>query len=699
MIYLDFETFLITPACQAPPQVCMQFAENDGAAELVHVKDPAFDRLLRWMLESQPLALHKAAFDMACIGARGPEWMELVFHAYEQDRVTCTDMVEVLLLIAEGTYTPKTQTNLQVALERRAPRCGVAIDKSDPWRLKYGTLYDTPCESWDPQARRYALLDAEAERALFRAQHCGQYLPILEDRYRQARAALWFYLIQCWGITPDREAVRKYRAYVAKQLEKDRRLCMEAGLIRPDGVKDMAAAQERLESVHRARGTKPPRTPPSTRFPQGQVQVDADACEKSKDELLMAFTRANQSAVLLGKIDRLDTPVIQASFNPLVNTGRSSCRQGEDPKPGKAPLARGAQLQNLPSDTCADVLYIGEDGLVPYLTRLEVAKEIDKQTLRVRLEDGRELECFKQNTVTLAGMPGTGVRECYKARDGHAINSVDMDTFELRAWAQCCLWELGHSKLAEVLNDPKRDPHVEMGAGLRDISVAAAYALKTLDPKDFKALRGVAKGPNFGLPGGMGWERLIAYCWLSYKVDISPEMAKKACRVWRETWPEAQPYLNKISQRTQGNFNSIVQWGSKRVRGGVGFCDAANGYFQSLAADAIKDAGFQIAKECYTVRSSPLYGCRIVDFVHDEYLVEMPLDRLHEAAWRQTEIQRSVVQQWIPDVLITCRPCAMIHWTKAADEITIGPDGKPCDPKLPTARLVPWRPAALPLAA
>ena len=692
MIFADHEGLLIAPGCQAPPLVCLQWRETGTRAELVHVRDPAFKRLWVEFLTYQTVAMHNAAFDMACLCAHDPElFLPLVFDAFQENRIVCTLMREVLILIAQGKLTKGVRVNLGASLERRAPY--FTVDKTDPHRLLYGTLIDTPCADWQDGARKYALEDADAACILWTEQEAHAYA--LADQHRQAESAFDLFLMSCWGMRTDLSAVEMYHKTVLEGLDRDRATCRAAGLVRANGTKDTELAALSLVTAYEEAGLEVPRTP------TGKVQLDAEACEKARSPLMEAYTRVTQATAQEGKVLRLRHGLIQPSFNPLVNTGRTSCRQGDDPKVGEAPKARGAQVQNLSSDICGLVEWRGQwiGELVDERTNLDTLRKSKAEFTEVTFDRGATVvQVPVRELVKMAGRPGSGIRECYTARPGHALNSVDMDTFELRTWAQVCINKLGWSDLAVVLNDPKRDPHVEMGARLEGITPEMAYALKVADPTAFKKLRGVAKGPNFGLPGGMGWARLIEYCWASYRVALgkTPEeceaRARAAIRAWKECWSEADPYLKLIGRETANEGAYIIQIGSDRIRGDIGYCDAANGYFQALAADAIKAAGRQITRECYRVKSSPLYGCRPVNFVHDEYILEIPLDRLHEAAWRQAEIQREVVQGWLPHVLVTCRPTAMIHWTKAAEETTVGPDNKPCKPDAPGARLVPWLP-------
>lgn len=283
-----------------------------------------------------------------------------------------------------------------------------------------------------------------------------------------------------------------------------------------------------------------------------------------------------------------------------------------------------------------------------------------------------------------------GLRECFVPREGFLFCSVDMDTFELRTWAQCCVWAVGESELARVLN-ADGDPHAELGARLEKItSEEAAAIMRGERGSERKAAfksggRQTAKPANFGFPGGMGPEKFRTVARKGTPpVILSIDEARELRRAWAEQWPEAIPYFAWVKNLIGSDFGSqgfVRQFGSMRIRGPVGFTEASNGFFQGLAADAIKDAGFALAREMYADPRSPLYGSRIVNFPHDEYITEVPIDRAHEAAERQAQIQREVCQRWIPDVKITCAPALMRRWSKGAETVRDA-----------SGRLIPWEP-------
>jgi hypothetical protein len=279
-----------------------------------------------------------------------------------------------------------------------------------------------------------------------------------------------------------------------------------------------------------------------------------------------------------------------------------------------------------------------------------------------------------------------GARECLIAPPGHCAVSVDFDSFELRTWSQVCLWILGYSEMANILNNAARCPHIEMGTRLWEGGshfnangstweqmYAWGYHVKKTDKDLIKKVRGNAKGPNFGLPGMMQWESLMDYCWQNYQVPLTPEQAQFACKVWREIYPEGQPYLDWVARKT-GGFGKrgvLEHFASKRLRGDTGGPDGSNSLFQGLASDAAKAAGRALMIEAYSRPKSPFFGARPLAFIHDEWIFAVSTEsaqKLHDAAYRMAEVQQQAAQVFCPDVTISCSPAAMFRWSKSGGD-------------------------------
>ena len=174
---------------------------------------------------------------------------------------------------------------------------------------------------------------------------------------------------------------------------------------------------------------------------------------------------------------------------------------------------------------------------------------------------------------------------------------------------------------------------------------------------------------------------------------LSESQAKRRKEEWYKKWPEMRLYHQYFGSMTLGDRTfDLVQPGSGRVRGKVGFCDGANSVFQGRAADGAKRAGWYLSQECYLGYGthwpndgrapSPLYGSRPVLFVHDEYIIEHPEGRAHEATLRQSEVMIAGMKEVVPDVKVGTEYAVARRWYKGAKAV-YDVDGRlvPFEPK------------------
>lgn len=266
-------------------------------------------------------------------------------------------------------------------------------------------------------------------------------------------------------------------------------------------------------------------------------------------------------------------------------------------------------------------------------------------------------------------------RECFVPRPGYVYGFADYSGLELCTLAQVCLDIFGYSKMAEAINSGK-DLHLLLGASLLERSsgqtVSYDEAKRRLKAGDaeIKHYRQQAKPANFGFPGGMGAESFVEYS-ANYGIILTLEQSKSLRDAWFQMWPEMRDYFPWITQLTEGDA-PVQQIRSGRLRGGASFCAAANGMFQGLAADGAKEALWLVSKECYLDKSSPLYGCRPVLFIHDEIGIEIPFDETHPekasaAAERLSAVMVAAMKRWVPDVLIKAEPVIVRRWFKGAE--------------------------------
>ncbi len=267
------------------------------------------------------------------------------------------------------------------------------------------------------------------------------------------------------------------------------------------------------------------------------------------------------------------------------------------------------------------------------------------------------------------------VRQCFIPRAGWVYIGSDYDTIELKALASVCLALVGHSEMAEALRRGE-DLHVSFAANMLGISYAEALTRKNAGDNEIGEYRQLAKIANFGLSGGLGAATFVDYA-AGMGVTISLEKSKWLKDAWFKRWPEMKAYFDLVAKMVEENGGTIVQLRSNRVRGGASFCAAANGFFQGLVSDGAKEALWKVAKECYVTKTSPLYGCRPVFFVHDEILIEAPFsvwgaERTARAAERLTAVMiEAMAERWIPDIPITSKPVITRRLYKGAEPVKV----------------------------
>jgi len=627
--FFDFETCPIQPYVQAPPIVCMSYVIDDGKPEVLHTRDSKMWRVLWSAISSDAVMVaHNAPFEFSCILAVQPGWRDALFAKLDRDQIVCTEIRDRLIHIGHHGGLKR-----EYGLDACMATWGLTPpDKGEWWRANYGLLVNTPVELWTSEAYDYSLGDT-CIRELFWAQDkVGP--EYLVDQFHQTRAYVALKMMSCWGIQTDPEAAQKLVEDTKLELAQDQELLAATGLLWPKKEKgvwrlsrDTGTAAEYLTKAYEALGRDVPRGEVTEKAALkgqtlGNIKLDEDACVASQDDLLLAYTRYGQANTLLNKAKRLTKPILQPSFVPILATGRTACRQGDDPKPGEPWMAWGTQVQNPPRKA--------------------------------------------------------GVRECMVARPGHCLLSIDFDTCELRTHAQVNFWEFGFSDMMEVLHDPSRDVHAEQGAMIADVSSDVMYGWKKDKDPRYKHYRQMGKMVVFGAPGGLGPDSMVDYAWSSFGERITRETAEQLLWAWKRRWREMPLYLEWVSSLVgkRGSRIQIKHFQSNRLRGQTGFCDTANSFFQGLAADAAKRGICAVCRAIYTAKPGDLaYGCRVVAYIHDEILVEVPMELMHERAHYLRDLFVSAAQVLLPDVRLTASPSAMYRWTKAASD-PVYVDGK-----------------------
>lgn len=635
---------------------------------------------------------HNVAYDMGVVCAQFPHFVPEVFRAYRENRVTDTQIRAQLLDIAQGGR------GKYISLEMCAQEWADITLQKDAWRTSYGDFIGVPLGQWPAhalkvQARaraelaaleaipnwaaskelakraqalrdmiasapeqcvRYPLEDARATLAVYQAQE--HHATLLHDQYRQTNAAWALHLMSVWGLRTDGARVAHLRSEIEAALEERKQRLIEAGLMRPNGTKDIKAAKARMVSILRGEGKKIPRDHRTDSHfkskrkdrqdcPLGDacdehIALDADACEASDDPLLIDYAAAGQDKKVLGN----DVKAFELGAVYPVHTRYGLTRSGRTASSKPA-------IQNL---------------------------------------------CNRE-----------GIREAFVPREGWLFAEADYPQLELYTLAQCCISWLGQSQLAETLK-AGLDPHMVVAVQVINSNLsgekltyddAKRAAKDETHPRytEVKRARAFAKIANFGFPGGLGLDSAVAYARKSMSLaafralGFNREEAGKLKATWFKAYPEMPFYFSRVNALCEASEDGrafVETLFTRRYRGKATYCAACNSGFQALGSDCAKRAAFLIADAEYAQPTSPLYGCRSVAFIHDEFIVEVPddLDRADAAARELARLMVVGANEYLPDVpmsLSKMEPLLMRRWSKKAVS-TFNPEGK----------LIPWTPKA-----
>lgn len=275
----------------------------------------------------------------------------------------------------------------------------------------------------------------------------------------------------------------------------------------------------------------------------------------------------------------------------------------------------------------------------------------------------------------------TGARDCFTPRSGYVYAQADYPQLELYTLAQCCVSYFTESKLADALNSGL-DPHLQVASLIVKVSYdEAKIALKdkthALHSK-IKEARGAGKVANFGFPGGLGTKSLISYAKKGYGVSLTVKEANDLREFWFSAWPEMAKYFARIDKLPENK--AIETLFTKRFRGRASYCAQCNNGFQALGADCAKRAGCLIARACYAEEDSPLFNSRIVAFIHDEFILEVPYSPAREgvdlqasaAAWALADLMAEGANTYLKDVPVQrskMEPLLMTRWSKNAEQV------------------------------
>lgn len=617
------------------------YTENDfsdhGIADRGLLLGADFCRLVYRLLSdtSVVLIIHNASFDMAVIieGCHriGIDLVRLVFDAYSTERIKCTFVREALIAMASEGRDYGLSLD---ACVKRYTGADIGADKKSGVRTSYGPLETVPLSRWPDEHKRYALDDPLWHWKVYAAQDRYVYSRgveyYLKPEADETRAAFAFALISAYGCLIDVERQAAMRRYCEAAKARFAPELMAAGILRADGTKDTKRLHEIVEAAYAQLGEEPERTPTGMIKTEGKkikrllhLSVEAASFELRILQVYLRWSKANHTLNNYLSYKR----VIHARFTTILKNSRTSS---------------SPNIQNPPRN--------GLDCMICDLPARD--RESDAQ------------QCPR------CGAPVYDVRANYIASPGCVILSGDFPALEMRTWAQVMSHMLGSAKAAEYIN-AGIDPHLLMAAELNGISYEEAVHRKDSGDKQIKRDRQASKPVNFGRMGGLQPKGMVDYS-QGYEVYMSVTEATAKVAAWNRLYSDAATYFAMIN-RIPGIRDSraeVIHPITGMVRGRCWFTAAANFLFSQLAQRGCKYVLWLILFECYCDPASPLYGCRVFNFVHDEYLIECVDNpaRRTAAARRLVELMLSGMGQFITVVPVgDVKAVATRVWAKEAE--------------------------------
>jgi DNA polymerase-1 len=697
LLAFDLETHKVQPGLLAPPIVCASWCFDGKDPVLQHRRFDG-EHFAEWVYEAlvgpEIICGANIAYDMGCLAVDEPSLLPAIFAKYDRGEVFDVLIAQTLDAIAKDLlrdeYENKLIIDARTGQTLLHPHTGKPVKRyslevvtwlnlgradakaNDFWRLRYALLENTPLNEWPEGAKQYPLDDARNTLEVALAQRGGK-CENLHDMPRQAWAALALQLGSIHGVRANKQRVADLKAWTEWMHDGARDYFQKWGLV--DEAGDIERARVKRRVVVAYAGEQLDRCATcggSGRGPFGKNGSDVQ-CKKC-DATGIALTEA---------VPRTPANGIAADRDTLQQSGDEALEQ----------LAVYG-----PNDKIASTY-------LPFLEKC--AEQPQCFGYNVLLSTGRSSSSSLAQTFPQKG----GARECLEELDGWLMCSADYAAIEMVTLAEVWFRLFGKNNLQDAINNDL-DPHCLLGEQIFRIPYDEFSKNKKLSP--YKEKRDSCKAGNFGYGGMMSAptfvlsnrKKGISFC---VPMGLAKRCGEKKTRRigkrefetpsclacvdgaqqirdgWLGRWDCAQRYFDWVVKWLDEHDNCIWSFGSRRKRRVRRAPQGANNGFQAMAADGAKEALRLMTTEMYTDKSSPLYGCRLLNFSHDETIIAIPpWQDAHDASWRQCALMKQGMEVLVKNVKVTVEPALMQRWYKAAAMVADK-----------AGRLVPWEPETL----
>jgi hypothetical protein len=368
--------------------------------------------------------------------------------------------------------------------------------------------------------------------------------------------------------------------------------------------------------------------------PKGKVSTSAKAWTTYADKhsLIKLWVEREKASKLCEFFNNLKTSVVHPRYNALLRTGRTSCT-----KPNVQQVPRDGGFRELFVPSAGHLLLAIDYGYIELRTLAAVCEARYGQS---RLADticaGTDPHCFTaamfSETTLEEFMALKKTPEGAKPFKQHRQNAKAVN-FGVPGG-------LGANSLVEYARTTyKVEMDLEQAAAKRQQLITEVYP-ELNEKTGYLSDDGMALlASNLKVREGDCWkaldwkgtrDRSVVYCvqkvvrGKAVKTDGTPYKEGYVTSIWdalNELNRNGDPRLCELLEGREGCeelyrllFNQSVVTLTGRIRGDVGYTQARNTPFQGLAADGAKLALWKLL----------YHGFRVVGFVHDELLVELP---------------------------------------------------------------------------
>lgn len=665
MISLDLETFLIEENYQAPHPVCAVICKGEGVEDINIVPTDGLEAAAHEALDSGDILVNVSmAFDMAVLMAHIPGTRDKILRAYADNRIVDLAVWDKCAQIEQRAGMKRP------SLEQLCQAYGVQIMKDQDARTTFGQYYGRPISDYSAEHVAYLLGDGYAPWKLGK-RFFDRFADLYVDACWLSRKQFWAQLARNRGMRTDQARVQSLEVTAKAELEVLRAIA-QTPMPLPGETIDYSASDKVLDRfrVVRANGKK----------------------HMARLREWVTFAYADNPPMTREPKNRKS----KKPFKPQVATGKEVLGDSGDPY-----LESIRDFGEWNSVVNKDLVMLRADTLH---TRFWLAETTRSTSAKPNLQNFRR---------------AVGIRECVVPRPGYVLLASDHSGAELAGAAQNAFTYLGRHHMLDMLN-AGIDLHVHVGCavhgGISYEELSAKIEAGTyeqiggggdISPEEYAALpermrhhfkpyseyRQFAKIPNFGCLGGMSYPPTLAIYARRQGIRMTVDQAEHVLGAWQSANPDGQALLDwvKYDLPKWGHGFEVQIPGSGLVRRGAPYCAAANTLFQGLIAVLEGHVGWELMS-AQLDPSHPLgQDCHMVNFVHDEFIQEVPEWYVTPAAQATLEIMTGpIVKRFLPDVKLGAEVTAMRRWSKKAKSKWVGSDGKPHKEFAPGRSLTIW---------